>query len=191
MRMPSSLTVAVALACAALGACRGTDPVHDLSPHEWRQLALDSLARHHPCARIAAKLLYDEQIWTRRQACAVAGRALDVLGRAEPIRGFMAPEDTARVATIAVWRFRGCMLQLVNDSVSTGRVEPLLYVVEMDVPDRPRYLGVVLDSRSFTGDAAPDAHSRGWGGPPYLTARTDMVHPREEGSPCGYDDTGR
>jgi hypothetical protein len=189
MRITAGVSVATLFVYAGLAGCRGADPARDLTPHVLRLIALDSLARSFPCAAIRAKLIYDELYWTQRQACAVAGRALTILGSEPPVNGFMAPSDTARVVIMAVTRQRWCLLSDNSDAMPTGRVGPLEYVVLMEATDRPYSIGVVLDARQFAGSASPDAHPRGvWGGSPHLFEAPDRAHPREEGTRCGYDE---
>jgi hypothetical protein len=186
MRTTTGLLAVSMVASAGLAACGGFDPARELTPHELRLRALDSLARTHPCVAIHAKLIYDPLLWTERQACAVTGRALKVLGTAEPFRDMMAPSDTAYIVTMSLYRQRFCSHTLVADTVDEGRVGPFEYVVLMEAPHRPHSIGVVLNAMDFTGGAGVDAHPRGvWGGSIHLELQRDQLHPREEGRPCG------
>jgi hypothetical protein len=188
MRSRSLPPVAALFLGAVFSACRLVDPTSALTPQELRMLALDSLARSHPCAALRAKLIYDPLFWTERQACAVAGRALAILGAAKPFRDLMAPSDTAEVVTMSIFRQRGCKVTLVGNTLGAGRVDPLSYIVLMEVPARPHFIGVGMNATGFSGEAVPNAHPRGvWGGSIHLELVSDQMHPNEEGSPCGDD----
>ncbi len=149
-------------------------------------MALDSLARTHTCAKVRAALLFDQGVWTRKQACALAGRALEILGSARAREPYMAPGDTARVSTMRVTRQHWCQLLEMPGGPPAGRMDSLLYVVDFEIPDRPRYLGVFMRARGFTGSATFDAHPRGvWGSPTHLTQPTEGPDTIEAGEPCG------
>ncbi len=174
------------VAILALAACRAAEPLREFSARDDRLRALDSLARARPCATVRSNVLFDSTAWTPVHACAVAARALQLLGKARTHEPYMAPGDTARVSVMRVTRQRWCELSGAPNADPGGRMDSLHYVVELEVPDRPHYLAVVMNARTFVGGAAFDAHPRGvWGGTPHLTQPTEAPDTLEAGAPCG------
>lgn len=179
-------TLVAAAAILALVACRASEPLRELSARDDRMRALDSLARERPCTSVRSVVLFDSTVWTPAHACAVASRALQLLGRTRAHEPYMAPGDTARVSVMRVIRERGCRFSSTSGVDSGGRLDSLTYVVEMEVPDRPHFLAAAMDARTFVGGAAFDAHPRGvWGSSPHLTPPVEVPDTLEAGAPCG------
>ena len=81
----------------ALVACRAAEPLRDVSARDDRLRALDSLARARPCATGWPTILFDSAAWKPAHACAVAARALQLLGKGRTHEPYMAPGDTVVV----------------------------------------------------------------------------------------------
>lgn len=178
--------VVATLATLALAACRAAEPLREFSAREVRLIALDSLSRAHACGTVRSAVLFDSTAWTPAHACAVAARALQLLGDARTREPYIAPGDTARVTVMRVTRQRGCAFAGVPNADPQGHMDSLSYVVEIDVPDRPHYIGVVMNAVTFAGGASFDAHPRGvWGSSPHLTQPTEAPDTLEAGAPCG------
>ena len=141
-----------------LSGCRASEPLREYSAREARLVALDSLARPHPCTAIHATVLVDPARWTRRHACAVAGRALEMLGARPAHEPYLAPADTAHVTVIRIVRQHWCMFSSDPGVSPPGRMDSLRYVVEMDVPGRPHFLNAAMNAWTFEGGASFDAH---------------------------------
>lgn len=169
-----------------LSACSAPEPLQEPDPRQARLIALDSLARTHPCSAIHATVLADPTVWTRRQACAVAGRALDLLGAVHVHEPYVAPTDTAHVTVIRIERRRLCEFSADSGVSPPGRMDSLAYVVWMDVPSRPHFLNAGMNARTFAGGASFDEHPRvTWGVPFILTQPIESPDTLEAGAPCG------
>ena len=165
--------------------CRASEPLREYSAREARLVALDSLARPRPCTAIHATVLVDPARWTRRHACAVAGRALDLLGARLAHEPYMAPTDTAHVTVIRIVRQHWCKFSSFPGASPPGRMDSLQCVVEMVVPGRPHFLIAAMNAWTLRGGASFDAHPRGLWGVPFLTRPIEAPDTLEAGAPCG------
>ena len=151
------MTIALAI-CVG---CSAADPVRELTVREARLVRLDSLARHERCDTTHIRLLYDSAAWQPAHACAVATRALALVAAAPPDEPYFAPSDTARVSAMAIWRHQGCLLRMVNYRVVGGRLDSLVYMIEIEATGRDHSILVGLDAERFQGHVKHDVHPRG------------------------------
>jgi hypothetical protein len=188
MRRPDLAVVRFVVAVPlilGLVACGAVEPARSLTVRETRLVALDSLARSHPCSAIHATLVYDSLTWSARHACAVAGRALRLLGASTVHEPFYAPDDTARVVAMSIGRSQGCWGTSWAEGLLNGRMEAMSYQVEMEQPGRERFVEVVIDARTFTGGVWFSAHPRDvWGGSGHVARWPESPDTIADGAPC-------
>ena len=178
------------LATIALGVgvgCSAPDPVRGLTVREARLVRLDSLARHNRCDTAQFRLLYDPAAWRPAHACAVASRALALVAAAPPNEPYFAPGDTARVRAVAIWRQQGCQFRLVNDQLVGGRLDSLLYMIEIEATGRDHSILVGLDAERLLGHVEHDVHPRGsMSGQMHLSVPTwNSADSLADQAPCG------
>ncbi len=92
-----------------------------------------------------------------------------------------APSDTAAIRAVSVWRVQYCLLDIFSNS--PGRMEPMLYVAELDVPARRRFITVVLDPITLAGEIG--VVHKGFDGSDTLVVPIEPPSTAWAGAPCG------
>ncbi len=144
---------------------------------------LDSLAAVHPCRPNGYRVLAPPR-WSERHACAVAARGVQLLAASTPEEPEFAPSDTARIREVGVWRIQTCEIVLDSPQVP-GRVTPVWYSVEIDVPQRPRFITVLLDASTLKSDDGVQTVHKAFDGTDTLVSGLENESMRAIGSPCG------
>lgn len=76
---------------------------------------------------------------------------MELLAASAPHEPDFAPGDTARIRAVAVRRIQTCEIVLDSSNVP-GKATPVWYLVEIDVPQRPRWITVALDASTLKAD---------------------------------------
>jgi hypothetical protein len=93
----------------------------------------------------------DAATWSRSHACVVAGRAVTLLAASQPAEPHFAPSDLHRIRRMSVRRMQFCILPEEGAGTRHGRMGPRWYVVEIDVPQRLRFITASFDAATLEG----------------------------------------
>ncbi len=144
---------------------------------------LDSLAAALPCRDDRYRVLAPPT-WTRAHACAVAARGVQLLAAAAPHEPELSPGDTARIRAVTVWRIQTCEIMLDSPTVA-GKVTPVWYMINIDVPQRPRFIAVAIDASTLlSDDGVATVHKDFSGSDTLPVVKTESADTLEIGSPC-------
>lgn len=146
-------------------------------------VALDSATIVYPCASSGFPILANANTWSRSHACAVAGRAADLLATSQSAEPHFAPSDVQRIRRVSVRRVQFCILATETVTSVHGRMGPRWYVVEIDVPERERFITVSIDAETLKGEIGV-VHKNFDGSDTLMLPETELVF-QEPGAACG------
>ncbi len=107
-----------------------------------------------------------------------------LLAAAAPQEPEFAPGDTARVRAVSVGRFQTC--DIVLDSLQVpGRATPVWYAVEIDVPERGRYITVQFDASTLRDMHGVQTVHKAFDGTETLVGFIESEGTVAIGGPCG------